>query len=178
MMSADLPPHMQERVTCSISAAIKYDVPANLVLAVVEQEGGKPGQWVRNRNGTYDVGPLQFNTDYLRKLAHYGITPEHVAASGCYAYELATWRLRGHIDNDHGDLWTRASNYHSRTPYYNQRYRTTLMRRALRWAQWIEARYPTHDPTKLNAARSAGKLVSSTTNTTQPSSTSAQRQTP
>ena len=59
---ADLPPQLQERVVCSISAAVKYEVPVNIVLAVAEKEGGKPGQWVRNSNGTHDVGPMQFNT--------------------------------------------------------------------------------------------------------------------
>lgn len=58
----DLPPQLQERVICSISAAVKYEVPANIVLAVAEKEGGKPGQWVKNTNGTHDVGPMQFNT--------------------------------------------------------------------------------------------------------------------
>lgn len=41
---ADLPPQLQERVVCSISAAVKYEVPVNIVLAVAEKEGGKPGQ--------------------------------------------------------------------------------------------------------------------------------------
>ena len=80
---------MQERVTCSISAAARFDVPANIVLAVAEMEGGRPGQWKRNANGTHDVGPMQFNTAYLRELRHYGITTEDVAGAGCYAFELA-----------------------------------------------------------------------------------------
>ena len=50
----DLPPQIQERVVCSISAAVKYEVPANIVLAVAEKEGGKPGQWVRNTNDAFD----------------------------------------------------------------------------------------------------------------------------
>jgi hypothetical protein len=58
----DLPPDMQERVVCSITAAIKYEIPANILLAIAEKEGGKPGQWVSNSNGTHDVGSMQFNT--------------------------------------------------------------------------------------------------------------------
>lgn len=131
---------------CSIAAAAQHDVPANLVLAVAEQEGGKPGQWVRNANGTHDVGAMQFNTAYLaRELARYGITPADVAAAGCYAYELASWRLRMHIRNDRGDLWTKAANYHSRTPQYNAIYRAQLVQRAAKWAAWLEARFPTFD---------------------------------
>ncbi len=145
-MPVDLPPKLPERIVCSISAATKFEVPANIVLAVAEKENGKPGQWVRNRsNGSYDVGPLQFNTRYLQDLAKFGITASHVAVAGCYAFELAAWRLRMHIKNDRGDLWTRAANYHSRTPQFNRIYRADLMVRAARWADWLADRYPTHD---------------------------------
>ena len=139
---------------CSIAAAVKYEVPANIVLAVAEKEGGKPGQWVRNSNGTHDVGPMQFNTAYLRDLARYGITADDVAAAGCYSFDLAAWRLRMHIRNDKGDLWTRAANYHSRTPHYNAVYRGDLMRKAAKWADWLEARFVTLDVTKAGATPS------------------------
>lgn len=147
---ADLPPRIQERVICSIAAAAKYQIPANIVLAVAENEGGKPGQWVRNSNGTHDVGPMQFNTSYLAELSRYGITASDVAAAGCYSFELAAWRLRGHIKNDRGDVWTRAANYHSRTPQYNAIYRGNLIKRAAKWANWLEAHYVTSD---FNAKR-------------------------
>jgi hypothetical protein len=129
--------------------------PANIVLAVAEKEAGKPGQWVRNTNGTHDVGPMQFNTAYLRDLARYGITPADVAAAGCYAFDLAAWRLRQHIRKDRGDLWTRAANYHSRTPQYNAVYRADLLVKAGRWADWLEARFVTEDVTKVGALPSS-----------------------
>ena len=154
MPFVDLPPQLQERVACSISAAVKYEVPANIVLAVAEKEGGKPGQWVRNSNGTHDVGPMQFNTAYLAELARHGITPNDVAASGCYSFELAAWRLRQHIRNDKGDLWTRAANYHSRTYSYNVAYRADLMTKAVKWADWLAARFVTYDVTKPGAPAS------------------------
>lgn len=160
-MPLDLPPQMQERVVCSIAAATKYEVPANIVLAVAEKENGRPGQWVRNSsNGSYDVGPLQFNTNYLRDLGRYGITAEHVAAAGCYSFELAAWRLRMHIKNDRGDLWTRAANYHSRTPRFNQVYRADLIIRAAKWANWLTARYPTHDVSTGSATVAAAAPAS------------------
>ncbi len=70
----DLLPDMQERVVCSIAAAIKHEIPANILLALAEKEDGKPGQWVRNSNGTHDVSSMQFNTPYLQDLSKYGIT--------------------------------------------------------------------------------------------------------
>jgi hypothetical protein len=143
----DLPPHLQERVACSIQAAVQYEVPANILLAVAEKEGGKPGQRVRNANDTHDIGPMQFNTVYLTDLARYGITSGHVAQAGCYSYTLAAWRIRMHIQRDSGDLWTKASNYHSTTPHLNAAYRADLMRRAARWGKWLEIRFATYDVT-------------------------------
>lgn len=144
---AHLPPHIEERIVCSIAAATKYEIPANLMLAIAEKEGGRPGLWVRNDNNTYDVGPMQFNTGYLGDLAKYGIAAQDVAASGCYAYDLAAWRLRLHIRNDGGDLWTRAANYHSRTPRHNAVYRADLIQKSVRWADWLSARFPTREAT-------------------------------
>ena len=83
---ADLPQHQQERIVCSITAAEKYAVPANILLAIAEKENGKPGVWVKNTNGSHDVGPMQFNTAYLKTLAKFGISAGDVASSGCYAY--------------------------------------------------------------------------------------------
>lgn len=98
---------------------------------------------MRNANGTYDVGPLQFNTAYLRQLSIYGIGPDDVARTGCYPYALAAWRLRLHIRQDSGDIWTRCANYHSRTPRFNQAYRADLIRKSQRWALWVESRFTT-----------------------------------
>ena len=139
------PGEMNERVMCSVIAAVKYDVPANIILAVAEIEGGKPGRYVENTNGTYDVGTMQFNTAYLHDLAQYGITAKDVAAAGCYSYDLAAWRIRGHILNDTGDLWTRAANYHSKTPCYNAEYREKLIRVSDKWGNWLTERFKTQD---------------------------------
>lgn len=143
MIFADLPPSIQERVVCSVTAAVKYDVPANIVLAVAELENGKPGQYNRNDNGSHDIGTMQFNTNYLQDLSVYGITAKDVAEAGCYPYELATWRLRNHILHDKGDLWTKAANYHSRTPEYNTIYRAKLKVAARRWAEWLSKHFTT-----------------------------------
>jgi len=145
LLIGDLPPHLQERVVCSISAAAKYQVPANVILAIAEKEGGRPGQWKSNRNGTHDVGPMQFNTSYLSDLARFGIAADDVAAGGCYSFDLAGWRLRQHMQKDVGDLWTRAANYHSRTPRYNIVYRADLMHKAKKWAEWLDFQFVTYD---------------------------------
>ncbi|KTC71800.1 Transglycosylase SLT domain protein [Legionella birminghamensis] len=134
----------QERIACSIMASIKYQVPTNILLALAEKEGGRPNQWSKNRNGTYDVGSMQLNTVYLRDLAKYGIKPSDVARPGCYAYDLAAWRVRKHLLHDSQDIWTRAANYHSKTPHYNQIYRADLIKKAMKWQQWLNQYFNTH----------------------------------
>jgi hypothetical protein len=148
MPVADVPPYIHDRVVCSVSAAIQYRVPANILLAIAEIEAGKPGQWVQNSNGTQDVGPMQFNSAYLAELKKYGITQNDVAASGCYPYFLAAWRVYEHIKYDKGDLWTRVANYHSRTPDLNASYRANLRVKAEKWANWLETYYVTVDISK------------------------------
>jgi hypothetical protein len=145
MDAATLPPAQQEMVTCSIEAAVMFGVPANALLAVAEQEGGRAGLWQPNANGTHDVGTMQFNTAYLRDLRRYGITVEDVAGAGCYPYRLAAWRLRRHMEDDGGDFWTRIANYHSRTAQFNQRYAGQIKRRAAKWDQFLRQHYATQD---------------------------------
>lgn len=137
---ADLPPQQQERVICSVQASNKYQVPVNILLAIAETEGGKPGQKVKNTNGTYDIGTMQLNSDYIKTLNKYGITEEHAAQSGCYPYEIAAWRVKKHLVNDSGDIWKRAANYHSYTPQKNEIYRQKLIKSGTKWASELTAR--------------------------------------
>ena len=126
----DLPPDIQERAVCQLSLLSSTRIPANILLAIAEKEGGNPVNGYKIKRFTHDVGAMQFNTAYLQDLSKYGITTDHVAQAGCYAYDLAAWRVRQHIKNDKGDIWTKAANYHSRTPEYNAKYRADLIVKA------------------------------------------------
>lgn len=145
----------QERIECSIQAAQHYQIPALVLLAVAEQEGGKPGRKVRNRNGTFDYGAMQINTVSLTDLRKFGIHEKHVLAKGCYPYYLAAWRIAGHLKFDSGDIWQRAANYHSRTPYFNRIYRTCLLRRAAKIANRIDFANKQSDDVALKAINQA-----------------------
>jgi hypothetical protein len=116
---------------------------------------------------------MQFNTVYLGQLRKYGITAQDVAQGGCYSYDLAAWRLRGHLRNDQGDIWTRAANYHSRTPQYNAVYRASLRKRAAKWEKWLVARFPTFDVTQPGEPVVAGVAAEDATPRTGQSATTA-----
>lgn len=137
-MSSSEPQALPEQaIVCSIAAARRFGIPAEVLLSVAEKESGRPGQRVRNRNGSEDLSSMQFNSEYVASLGRHGILPAHVLAKGCYPFVLAAWRLQGHIKRDTGDLWTRAANYHSRTPSVNLKYRTDLEVRANKWRIWL-----------------------------------------
>lgn len=134
----ELPPHIEEKVICSVQASAKYSIPVNALLAVSDTEGGKPGLKVKNTNGTYDIGTMQFNTAYLKELETYNITVDDVSTAGCYPYELAAWRIKNHLDNDTGDFWQKVANYHSKTAEYNQKYKEKLIASAAKWENWLQ----------------------------------------
>lgn len=130
-------------IVCAIVASMHYQVPADGLLAVYQAENGSNGQWVRNMNGTYDVGPMQFNTTYLAQLQRqYGIRPEDVESTGkCYPFELAAWRIETHIRKGRGDLWERIAHFHSSSPAEVARYRARLILYAGRWRKWLEENF-------------------------------------
>ncbi|MBU6264534.1 MAG: hypothetical protein KGM39_07170, partial [Actinomycetales bacterium] len=78
---------------CTLDAARRQKVPPNILLALGSQELGKAGQFVKNHNGSYDMGPWQINTVHLQKtFKDYPlITPQAIAWRGCYNAELAAW---------------------------------------------------------------------------------------
>lgn len=150
----NLPPAEQAPVVCAVAAATRYSIPVNIFLAVVEKEAGKPGQYVKNKNGTYDIGPLQFNSSYIKTLSKYGITYKSVEGhnNSCYPYYLAAWRIKQHINNDNGDIYQKVSNYHSKTPHYNAIYREDLIKRSEKLATYL-SKYSINQITILPVAK-------------------------
>jgi hypothetical protein len=82
-------------IECINSAAIQYQVPAIVIISVLQVEGGRVGTASRNSNGTYDYGPMQINSTWLNKIQPYGYTKESP------------------------QIWRGIANYHSYTPKHN-----------------------------------------------------------
>jgi hypothetical protein len=100
---------------------------------------------MRNANGTHDVGPLQSNTGYLKQMGPSASCQQISLREAVIHTMWQQWRLRQHILQDGGYLWTGAANFHSRTRRINMVDRRDLMRRAASWVGWIAARYATHE---------------------------------
>lgn len=115
-----LPPKHAE--ICIVQAATHYGAHPDLIRAIAKVEGGKPGQIVWNKNGSYDMGRMQINSIHLLELAKYGITREMLIHDDCLNIHIGTYLLQRNIIKS-SDFWTGVGAYHSRTPDLNYRYK-------------------------------------------------------
>lgn len=95
-LAAELPPDIPS--VCVAQAAQHYAIPAELLVAIVRQEGGKVGQAYPREHGTY-FGPYQISDKWLGTLAKWGYdaqTLTHNACANAYAgaYVLAYYKAR------------------------------------------------------------------------------------
>lgn len=117
----------QVLATCLMLASQTYAVPPAVLLGIMQVEGGKVGQAVGpNKNGTYDLGPMQINSRWMPTLAREWSMSENQALQmvkndGCVNMHVAAWILRKSI-NDAGNLTLGIAYYHSRTPKYGHKY--------------------------------------------------------
>lgn len=109
-------------IECVNQAAIAYHVPAPLILSVLSVEGGYAGIASRNKNGTYDYGPMQINTIWLSKIKNYGYTKEKIQYDPCANVMVGAWILSTNIANAN-EPWYGIGGYHSYSPRLNQAYR-------------------------------------------------------
>jgi hypothetical protein len=111
----------QAFAACILLAANTYHVPPAVMIGIMHVEGGRIGQEVGpNRNGTYDLGPMQVNTRWLPMLqrswnVNASTARSWVRDNGCVNVHVAAWILRQKLDET-GSLWGGIAAYHSSTP--------------------------------------------------------------
>lgn len=109
-------------IECINQAAISYHIPAILILSVLAIENGRVGSASPNRNGTFDLGPMQINSIWLSKIRLYGLTQHQLQYDPCVNVNVGTWILSQHIANDASSLWRGIGDYHSHTTLLNHSY--------------------------------------------------------
>jgi hypothetical protein len=105
--------------SCIGKAAKEFSLHPKLLHALYLTEGGQLGKKVRNKNGSYDMGPFQINTLWLKTLAPYGIDQNRITNDPLMNARTAAWRLRSEINGARGNIWKGVGNYRSRTPKYH-----------------------------------------------------------
>lgn len=114
-------------IECINHAAVTYNVPAALIISILKTEGGKNGMASKNTDGTYDYGPMQINTCWLKKVAKYGFTQHDLQYDPCVNVAVGAWILAQGIA-DGKNIWNGVGNYHSHTPALNARYNSKVQK--------------------------------------------------
>lgn len=101
--------------TCFSEAAARYKLPEDLLRAVVKVEsGGRPEAMNlghKTRTGTYDIGLMQINSSWLKKLKTYSIT-EEMLKEPCQNVLVGAWILSHHLKETGAD-WNGVGSYNA-----------------------------------------------------------------
>lgn len=116
---------------CLITAANTYQVPPAVMIGIMQVEGGRVGQQVRNTNGSYDLGPMQVNTLWVPQLAKiWNVRPQTaqtwIRDDGCVNVNVSAWILKQKI-LETGSLYQGIAHYHSATTWRGHNYATKVI---------------------------------------------------
>ncbi len=116
----------QALAACIMLASSTYNVPPAVMIGILNVEGGRIGQEVRNTNGSYDLGPMQVNTIWVPQLASawrvdYRRAKTALRDDGCLNVKVAAWILKQKIEST-GSLYGGIAHYHSATPWRGHKY--------------------------------------------------------
>ncbi len=115
-------PDLQYQEACVVQAAAYYQANPDLIRAVIRTEGGKSGQVKWNKDGSFDMGPMQINSVHLPELSKYGITRDMLVNNyACLNIYIGTYLLQKNIMTS-ADFWHGVGKYHSATPSLNIAY--------------------------------------------------------
>lgn len=120
----DLPP--AQHVTpiteaCIERSAESMGISTDLIQAILQVEGGRIGMASKNTNGTYDLGPMQINTIWIKYFKKKGITAHDLRNNGCMNV-LAGSHIAAQEISRAGNLSLGIARYHSPTPKHQRRY--------------------------------------------------------
>jgi len=121
---------------CVDTAATRFRVPPSLIRAILAVEGGRSGAVSTNRNGSFDIGPMQINSIWLPEIEKRGGSLELILHHRCANIHFGAWLLSRELAGidparlDRATFWRAVGNYHSRTPELNRRYAERV------WKAW------------------------------------------
>ena len=118
--------------SCLIEASHYYKIPPAAMIGILHVEGGRIGRESGpNSDGSYDLGPMQINTQWLPELARaWGVSVRKARAvlrdDGCMNVKVAAWILHKNI-SEAGSVYTGIAHYHSVTPELGKPYAAKVM---------------------------------------------------
>ncbi len=112
---------MEVPLQCINHAAIIYHVSAKLIISVLQVEQGQSGKVIKNKNGTYDIGPMAINSLWLPTLKKHGISEQAIQFDPCTNVMIGTWILSRKIAR-RDNLLVGIGDYNSHHVPFNQHY--------------------------------------------------------
>jgi soluble lytic murein transglycosylase-like protein len=131
-----LPAQASVYAECVEQAALRYRLPPTLIQAVLAVEGGRIGAVSYNRDGSFDIGPMQINSRWLPLIEKNGGSLALILHHPCANIHFGAWLLARELEGidperaSQADFWRAVGNYHSRTPVLNKRYAQRV------WERW------------------------------------------
>lgn len=106
---------------CWNQAEARYGVPASLLVAIAKVESRfNPRALGKNDNGSYDIGLMQINSGWLKKLGQYNIS-ENDLYDPCTNIMVGAWILSDNI-NRLGYNWNAVGAYNAKTISKREKY--------------------------------------------------------
>lgn len=113
---------------CILRAAQTVNLPVPATLGLLSVERGTVGQVHKNADGSTDYGPMQVNSRWLSKLAHWHITGAELTYNGCLNIWVGTLILKYYVVKAGGRIWQGIGYYHSHTLTYYSPYEYSVYR--------------------------------------------------
>lgn len=112
---------------CIHEAAQCFKINPLIIKAIIWQESNNRQNIVNiNKNKTQDIGIMQINSIHFNSLKLLGISEQTLRKNSCANVFSGSWILNQVIQNN-GYSWEGIGKYHSKTPYYRDRYVSRLI---------------------------------------------------
>lgn len=110
---------------CIKEAASYHNVGEDILRAIVRHESrGRADTVMQNSNGSIDVGLVGTNSIHFTELQKKGVAPADLLDE-CYSVYVGAWMYSQKVFA-YGNSWFAIGAYHSKTPYFNQRYQVLI----------------------------------------------------
>lgn len=116
---------------CEDAAALYYRVPAIVLEAIGQVEGGWAGARIVDKNGTADHGLMQINSVWRAALHREGWRMHTVQWHDCASVFVGAWILRQDIQSAQ-NFWKGVAWYQSRNPVYGYPFAKKVYQTALK----------------------------------------------
>lgn len=113
---------------CFNQAALHYSIPPNLLktIAIVESKMNPSVINISNNNGTIDIGLMQVNSSWVKKLNRIGISQTDLL-DGCINIQVGAWILAQNIKR-YGLTAEAIGRYNSPNSYYKSQYIKNILK--------------------------------------------------